>query len=118
MYVVCQRSTCSSARSHVRSPLISCTVVRAMRHNQNRLSLTVFAVRSSVAVIVITGPGGCRERWDPGARLREDVPAKGLSLSSLSKKDGDRWMGLFILTVDGDEMGTILAEESGMRGLA
>ena len=89
MYVVCQRSTRSSARSHVRSPLISCTVVCAMRRNQNRLSLTVFAVRSSVVVIVITGPGGCRERWDPGARLREDVLAKGLSLSSLSKKDGD-----------------------------
>ena len=39
-----------------------------------------------MAVIVITGPGEC---WDPGAWLCEDVLAKGLSLSSLSKKGGD-----------------------------
>ena len=89
MYVVCQRSTCSSACSHVRSLLISCMVVCTMRHNQNRLSLTVFTVRSSMAVIVITGPGGCQERWDPGAQLCEDVLAKGLSLLSLSKKGGN-----------------------------
>jgi len=52
------------------------------------------------------------------ARLCEDVLAES-AVAVESEREGDsRWMGLLVLIVDGDEMGAILAEESGARGLA
>jgi hypothetical protein len=48
------------------------------------------------------------------ARLRENVPAEVPLVVESEREDDDRWMGLFVLTTDGDEVGTILAEGSGL----
>jgi hypothetical protein len=86
-----------------------------MRRNQNPLVLTVFAARSSAAVIVITGRSRRSARMlERVVRLRENIPAELPVVVESEREDDGRWMGLFVLTIDGDEMGTILTEESGL----
>ncbi len=52
------------------------------------------------------------------ARLREDVLAE-VPVAVDSEREGDgRWMGQLVLITDGDELGTLRAEESGVGGLA
>ena len=45
-------------------------------------------------------------------RLRENVPAEVHVAIESEREDEGRWMGLFVLTIGEDEMGTIRAEES------
>jgi hypothetical protein len=48
------------------------------------------------------------------ARLRGNVPVEVPIVVESEREDDGRWMRLFVLTIDGVEMGTILAEESGL----
>ena len=55
--------------------------------------------------------------WERVARLREDVLAEPVAVESEREGDG-RWMGQLVLITDRDELGTLLAEESRVRGFA
>ena len=47
------------------------------------------------------------------ARLRENIPTEVPDAVESDREDEGRWMGLFILTIDGDGMGAVLVKESG-----
>ena len=48
------------------------------------------------------------------ARLRENVLVEVFFAVESEREDDGRWIGLFVLTIDGDDAGTVLAEEGGL----
>ena len=47
------------------------------------------------------------------ARLHGNVPEVPVAVES-EREDDSRWMGRFVLTTNGDEVGYILAEDNGL----